>query len=83
VTEPDSPRGQPKGDKRERIRGKLLKAARSLLREKGHKHTPPDAIAERAGMTTGAIHGNSKNRDELFLALGQTWWAPIKPSPTG
>jgi AcrR family transcriptional regulator len=30
-------------------------------------------------MTTGAIYGNFKNRDELFLALGQTYWAPIKP----
>jgi AcrR family transcriptional regulator len=31
-------------------------------------------------MTTGAIYGNFKNRDELFLALGQTYWAPIKPN---
>jgi len=79
ATEPDSPRGQPKGDKRERTRGKLLEAARSLIREKGYEHATLDAIAERAGMTTGAIYGNFKNRDELFLALGQTYWAPIKP----
>jgi len=75
-----SPRGQPKGDKRERTRAKLLEAARSLIREKGYEHTTLDAIAERAGMTTGAIYGNFKNRDELFLALGQTYWAPIKPN---
>ena len=30
-------------------------------------------------MTTGAIYGNFKNRDELFIALGQTYWAPIAP----
>ncbi len=30
-------------------------------------------------MTTGAIYGNFKNRDELFIALGQTYWAPITP----
>ena len=30
-------------------------------------------------MTTGAIYGNFKNRDELFVALGQTYWAPISP----
>jgi len=76
----DSPRGQPKGDKRERTRAKLLEAARSLIREKGYEHTTLDAIADRAGMTTGAIYGNFKNRDELFLALGQTYWAPIKPN---
>ena len=79
ATELDSPRRQPKGDKRDRTRAKLLEAARSLIREKGYEHTTLDAIAERAGMTTGAIYGNFKNRDELFLALGQTYWAPIKP----
>jgi len=30
-------------------------------------------------MTTGAIYGNFKNRDELFVALGQTYWAPVTP----
>jgi AcrR family transcriptional regulator len=79
TTKIDSPRRQPKGDKRDRTRAKLLEAARSLIREKGHEHTSLEAIAERAGMTTGAIYGNFKNRDELFLALGQTYWPPIKP----
>jgi AcrR family transcriptional regulator len=75
----DSPRRHPKGDKRDRTRAKLLEAARALIREKGHEHTTLEAIAERAGMTTGAIYGNFKNRDELFLALGQTYWVPIRP----
>src|SRR5215467_13428281 len=74
-----SPLSRPKGDKRERTRAKLLEAARSLIREKGHEHTTLEDIAERAGMTTGAIYGNFKNRDDLFIALGQTYWAPIKP----
>jgi AcrR family transcriptional regulator len=76
----ESPRRQPKGDKRDRTRARLLEAARSLIREKGYEHATLDAIAERAGMTTGAIYGNFKNRDELLLALGQTYWAPIKPN---
>lgn len=75
----DSTRRQPKGDKRERTRAKLLEAARSLIREKGYEQATLDAIAERAGMTTGAIYGNFKNRDELLISLGQTYWAPIKP----
>src|SRR3954447_9353132 len=74
-----SARSRPKGDKRERTRAKLMEAARSLIREKGYEHATLEAIAERAGMTTGAIYGNFKNRDELFLALGQTYWPPIKP----
>jgi AcrR family transcriptional regulator len=74
-----SRRRQPKGDKRDRTRAKLLEAARSLIREKGHENTTLEEIAERAGMTTGAIYGNFKNREELFISLGQTYWAPIKP----
>ncbi|HEY4084491.1 MAG TPA: helix-turn-helix domain-containing protein [Bryobacteraceae bacterium] len=69
----------PKGDKRERTRATLLEAARALIREKGHEATTLEDIAERAGMTTGAIYGNFKNRHELFLALGQSYWPPIKP----
>src|SRR5579862_5958700 len=80
---PDSEEGslrrQPKGDKRDRTRAKLLEAARTLIREKGFERTTLEEIAERAGMTTGAIYGNFKNRDELFIALGQAYWAPIKP----
>src|SRR5215467_2571537 len=74
-----SRRRQPKGDKRERTRAKLLEAARWLIREKGHENATLEEIAERAGMTTGAIYGNFKNREELFIALGQAYWAPIKP----
>jgi AcrR family transcriptional regulator len=74
-----SRRSQPKGDKRERTRAKLLEAARSLIREKGFEQTTLEEIAERAGMTTGAIYGNFKNRDDLFIALGHAYWRPIVP----
>jgi AcrR family transcriptional regulator len=56
-----------------------MEAARALIREQGYEHTTLEDIAERAGMTTGAIYGNFKNRDDLLLALGQTYWPPIKP----
>lgn len=72
-------RRQPKGDKRERTRAALLESARILIREKGYERTTLDEVAKRAGMTTGAIYGNFKNRDELFIALGQTYWAPVRP----
>jgi AcrR family transcriptional regulator len=71
-------RGKPKGDKRDRTRAALLEAARALIREKGYERTTLEEVASRAGMTTGAIYGNFKNRDELFIALGQTYWAPVK-----
>jgi AcrR family transcriptional regulator len=77
--EEGSRRRQPNGDKRDRTRARLLEAARSLIREKGYENTTLEGIAERAGMTTGAIYGNFKNRDELFISLGLAYWPPIKP----
>src|ERR1700744_3256729 len=75
----ENPRRRPKGDKRERTRAKLLEAGRALVREQGHERLTIEAVARRAGMTSGAIYGNFKNRDELFIALGQAYWPPIKP----
>lgn len=72
-------RRKPKGDKRDRTRAALLEAARALVREKGHERTTLEEVAARAGMTTGAIYGNFKNRDELFIALGHAYWPPVKP----
>lgn len=74
-----SGRGVPKGDKRQRTRAALLDAARELIREKGYERTTLQDVASRAGMTSGAIYGNFKNRDDLFVALGQTYWPPIVP----
>ena len=74
-----SARRKPKGDKRDRTRAALLEAARALIREKGFERMTMEEVARRAGMTTGAIYGNFKNREDLFIALGQTYWAPIAP----
>ena len=74
-----SPRRRPKGDKRARTRAALLEAGRELIRELGYERTTMEAVARRAGMTSGAIYGNFKNRDALFVALGQTYWPAIKP----
>jgi len=74
-----SARRRPKGDKRERTRAALLEAARALVREEGYERTTLARVAERAGMTTGAIYGNFRNRDELFVALGEAYWPPIAP----
>ena len=75
-----NPRRRPKGDKRARTRAKLLEAARALTREKGFERTTMEDIADRAGMTTGAIYNNFRNRDDLFIALSEAYWPPIKPS---
>lgn len=74
--------GKAKGNKRDRTRAALLEAARALIREKGYARTTLEEVAARAGMTTGAIYGNFRNRDELFIALGDAYWPPIKPRVT-
>lgn len=74
-----SNRRKPKGDKRARTRAALLDSARELIREKGYEKTTLEEVAQRAGMTTGAIYGNFKSRHELFISLGEAHWAPIKP----
>src|SRR3954453_11909796 len=79
VQEKESGRRGPKGDKRDRTRATLLESARALVREQGYARTTLEAVARRAGMTTGAIYGNFKNREELFIALGQAYWAPVTP----
>src|SRR4026209_903200 len=79
VKNTESWRRKSKGDKRDRTRATLLEAARAMVREKGHAVPALAAVSRRAGMTTGAIYGNFKNREELFIALGQTYWAPVKP----
>ena len=74
-----SRRSGPKGDKRARTRVKLLQAARELIREKGYERTTLREVARRAGMTSGAIYGNFRDRDELFIALADVHWPPLAP----
>lgn len=72
-------RRRPKGDKRERTRTKLIEAACQMIREKGYAGLTLAAVAERAGMTTGAIYGNFKSRTDLLIAVGRVKGAPIFP----
>jgi AcrR family transcriptional regulator len=74
---PVSTRRRPKGDKRARTRAALIEAARALIREEGYDTLTLANVAERAGMTTGAIYGNFKNRTDLLMAVAEVSGAPI------
>lgn len=74
-----SARRRPKGDKRQRTRARLIAAATELVREKGYERTTLEDVARRAGMTTGAIYGNFRNKEALFMALSVTHNGPIIP----
>lgn len=71
-----------KGGKRERTRASLIDAAAAVIGEKGLDRTALEDIAERAGMSRGAIYGNFKNKEELFLAVAASRWKPIIPPPS-
>jgi AcrR family transcriptional regulator len=68
-----------KGSKRARTRGALIEAASALVREIGYERTSLEEVAARAGMTRGAIYGNFRNKEELFLAVAAARWEPILP----
>ena len=67
------------GGKRARTREKLISAAAAVIGEKGYDRAALEEIAARAGMTRGAVYGNFKNKEELFLALIASRWKPIVP----
>jgi len=70
--------GKPPG-KRARTRAALIEAAAAVIGEKGYDRTTLEDVAQRAGMSRGAIYGNFKHKEELFLALVGTRWQPILP----
>jgi len=68
--------------KRQRTRAALIQAAARMVGEKGFERTSLEEVAACAGMTRGSIYGNFKNREDLFLAVAQTYWKPVAPSVT-
>jgi AcrR family transcriptional regulator len=67
------------GGKRARTRARLIDAAAVLVGERGFHETTLEDVASRAGMSRGAIYGNFKNREDLFLAVVKQRWEPIVP----
>jgi AcrR family transcriptional regulator len=70
---------RPKGDKRARTRAALIRAAAELVGERGFERTSLEDVAAKAGMTRGAIYGNFRNKEDLFLAVVAARWEPILP----
>jgi AcrR family transcriptional regulator len=64
---PAAPRTR--SEKKEQTRRQLLEAALALVAEKGFANASVTEIAERAGVTTGAIYSNFRSKEELLLQL--------------
>lgn len=65
--------------KRERTRAQLIDAARQVIREKGFHAVSLQEVAERAGMSRGAIYGNFRDREDLLFAVVEALWQPVTP----
>ena len=68
------------GGKRARTRAALVEAAAALIAERGMQDLSLEAVASRAGMSRGAYYANFKDRDELFMAVLESRWKPVKPA---
>jgi AcrR family transcriptional regulator len=67
------------GGKRARTREALIEAASAVVGEKGFERTGLEEVARRAGMSRGAIYGNFRDREALFLAVAERRWQPVAP----
>ncbi|MGH2760475.1 MAG: TetR/AcrR family transcriptional regulator [Actinomycetota bacterium] len=56
-------------ERSEATRGELLRVARELFSEPGYAATPIEDVAERAGVTKGALYHHFRNKRELFEAV--------------
>jgi AcrR family transcriptional regulator len=56
-------------EKKAETRKRLLDAAAALVAKQGALATSLDAIADRAGLTKGAVYSNFESKEDLFLAL--------------
>lgn len=66
-------------ERREKIRRDLLEAATDLFAERGYFGVSVDEIAERAGVTKGAVYSNFTNKEQLLLEVTQQQRIDVDP----
>jgi AcrR family transcriptional regulator len=69
VKMPGKPRRQPRAERRQETRERLLAAATRVFARRGYHAASLDEIASEAGFTKGALYYNFASKEELFLAL--------------
>ena len=58
-----------RAETQERNRAKVLAAARTEFAERGFRDAKIDSIAERAGLTRGAVYSNFPGKRALYFAI--------------
>ena len=59
---------------------KIIGAARAEFLEHGFQKASLHKIADRAGITTGALYTRYKNKDALFCSLVETFLSQMRPT---
>jgi AcrR family transcriptional regulator len=67
--------------KGERTRVELIEAALELFTNQGFHGTSMRQIAEKAGLTVGSIYNHFNGKDDIFLAVAQTYHPITKIAP--
>lgn len=67
-------------ENRARIREDLIEAAGELLAERGYWKVSLDEIAERAGVTKGAVYSNFENKEDLLREVARRQRVDLDPS---
>ena len=69
---PAAPPRRTQAERRAQTRAKLLKAAGAVFARRGYHEATLEEIAERAGLSKGALYYNFASKEDLFLALLKT-----------
>jgi AcrR family transcriptional regulator len=67
-------------EKRAEVRSDLIDAAAELFAERGYWGVSLDEIAERAGLTKGAVYSNFESKDDLLLAVAASQSINLDPA---
>jgi AcrR family transcriptional regulator len=68
--------------RKEQTRRQLIQSALAVVAEKGFANASVTEIAERAGLTTGAIYSNFRSKEALLLELVEMRLQESIPDPT-
>src|SRR5215216_5115113 len=58
-----------RAEAQQRTRARVLAAARDEFTERGYRDTKIDTVAERAGLTRGAVYSNFPSKRALYFAV--------------
>ncbi|MDT0306689.1 ScbR family autoregulator-binding transcription factor [Streptomyces sp. DSM 44917] len=72
-------RARPKQERAVRTRAEILRAAGELFAQHGYHATSVQDVADRTGMTKGAVYFHFSSKEELALALATAHSASLPP----